>query len=300
MSIDNLSHEQSHAAPESTSGQVTEECAQRAIAEDIRRGATVEAVVQKAAAMGMEAAHAEKYAESAIVEYLTERGARIDASALDVMPEPPLADAPTTLWAGDREVRVLMSIQHPRIVLFGDFLAHNECDALIEMAGDRIVRSTTLDVETGQGQQHEARTSRSMCFERGQTDLLKAIERRISALLNWPVEKGEGIQVLSYEPGQEYKPHYDYFDPVHAGSRLTLRRGGQRLATVLMYLSTPDKGGATVFPNARTEIMPVKGNAVFFSYDSPSPETGSFHGGSPVIAGRKWVATKWLREHDFS
>ena len=46
-------------------------------------------------------------------------------------------------------------------------------------------------------------------------------------------------------------------------------------------------------------VTPVKGNAVFFSYDRPHPMTRSLHGGAPVIEGEKWVATKWLRERRF-
>lgn len=91
------------------------------------------------------------------------------------------------------------------------------------------------------------------------------------------------------------RPHYDYFDPARPGSAKTLARGGQRVASVVMYLNTPERGGATTFPDARFEVAAVKGNAVFFAYDRPHPMTGSLHAGAPVVAGEKWVATKWLR-----
>ena len=116
--------------------------------------------------------------------------------------------------------------------------------------------------------------------------------KRIAALVNWPLENGEGIQILRYGPGAEYKPHHDYFDPVHPGTATILRRGGQRVGTVVMYLNTPDKGGATVFPDVGLDVAPVRGNAVFFAYDRPHPSTRTLHGGAPVIAGVKWVATK--------
>lgn len=44
-------------------------------------------------------------------------------------------------------------------------------------------------------------------------------------------EHGEGLQVLHYEVGQKYEPHYDYFQ-----DEFNTRNGGQRIATVLMYL----------------------------------------------------------------
>ena len=120
------------------------------------------------------------------------------------------------------------------------------------------------------------------------------------ALLDWPVENGEGLQILRYGPGAQYKPHYDYFDPERPGTQSILKRGGQRVGSLVMYLNTPRCGGATTFPDVKFEVAAIKGNAVFFSYDRPHPMTRTLHGGAPVIEGEKWVATKWLREgrHD--
>ena len=67
-----------------------------------------------------------------------------------------------------------------------------------------------------------------------------------------------------------------------------------------MYLNTPEGGGATTFPDVGLEVSPVRGNAVFFSYDRPHISTRTLHGGTPVIEGAKWVATKWLREREFN
>ena len=58
-------------------------------------------------------------------------------------------------------------------------------------------------------------------------------------------ENGEDIQVLRYEHGQKYDPHYDYFT-----DKVNIARGGHRIATVLMYLTDVTKGGETVFPQA--------------------------------------------------
>lgn len=44
-------------------------------------------------------------------------------------------------------------------------------------------------------------------------------------------EHGEGLQVLHYEVGQKYEAHYDYFLDEY-----NTKNGGQRTATVLMYL----------------------------------------------------------------
>ena len=123
--------------------------------------------------------------------------------------------------------------------------------------------------------------------------------RRLARLARWPVEHGEGLQVLRYQRGNEYQPHYDYFDPSQPGTPHLLRRGGQRVATFVIYLNTPEQGGATTFPDVGLDIAPRQGHAVFFSYPRPHPSTRSLHGGAPVRAGEKWIATNWLRERPF-
>ena len=86
---------------------------------------------------------------------------------------------------------------------------------------------------------------------------------------------------------------------IYIGTQGILQRGGQRVATLIMYLHEPEAGGATVFPDAALSVLPKRGSAVFFSYSQPHPDSLSLHGGAPVLAGEKWIATKWLRERAF-
>jgi prolyl 4-hydroxylase len=216
-----------------------------------------------------------------------------------VVPEPVLVEGAVALQAGDREVQVLATLRGPRVVVFGGLLSHDECDEMVELARTRLTRSETVQLDTGGNEINTARTSDGMFFAREENPLCTRIETRIAALLNWPLENGEGLQVLRYRPGAEYKPHYDYFDPAQPGTANILKRGGQRVASVVMYLNTPARGGGTTFPDVNLEVGPVKGNAVFFSYDRPHPMTRTLHGGAPVLEGEKWVATKWLREGRF-
>lgn len=196
-------------------------------------------------------------------------------------------------------VRVLASVSNPRIVVFGGVLSDAECDGLVALAEARLTRSETVDTRTGGSEVNDARTSEGMFFAREENPLCARIEQRIARLLDWPLEYGEGLQVLRYRTNAEYKPHYDYFDPQQPGTPAVLARGGQRVASLVMYLNTPPRGGATVFPDAHFNVAPIKGNAVFFSYDRPHPMTRTLHGGAPVLEGEKWVATKWLRERRF-
>jgi prolyl 4-hydroxylase len=215
------------------------------------------------------------------------------------VPDPARDESPLYLDAGDRRVPVLQVMANPRVVVFGSLLSDEECEQLIELAKPRLARSLTVATKTGGEEVNADRTSNGMFFQRGENPLVQRIEQRIARLVNWPEENGEGLQILHYSPGTEYKPHYDYFDPKEPGTPTILRRGGQRVATVIMYLAEPDKGGGTVFPDVHLEVAPKRGNAVFFSYERAHPATRSLHGGAPVLAGEKWIATKWLRERRF-
>lgn len=215
------------------------------------------------------------------------------------VPEPDLKTDPCCIHAGDREVHVLTSMRHPRVVVFGNLLSDEECEAIIAEARPRMQRSLTVDNQSGGESINDDRTSNGMFFQRGENELIRRIEERIARLLNWPLENGEGLQVLHYRPGAEYKPHYDYFAPNEPGTPTIVKRGGQRVGTLVMYLNEPTRGGGTTFPDAGLQVVPRRGNAVFFSYDRPDPSTKTLHGGAPVLEGEKWIATKWLREREF-
>lgn len=246
----------------------------------------------------------ESVARAALEQTLREHAAapaavRDPEARAAALPEPDLEGAPALLHAGDREVRVLATMQHPRVVVFGGLLSDDECTALMALAEPRLARSETVDNSTGGSEVNAARTSDGMFFERGEAPLIVTLEQRIATLLRWPVDHGEGLQILRYRPGAEYRPHHDYFDPRHPGAARILQRGGQRVGTLVIYLNTPAGGGATTFPEVGLAVAPVRGNAVFFSYDRAHADTRTLHGGAPVTAGEKWVATKWLREGVF-
>jgi prolyl 4-hydroxylase len=212
-----------------------------------------------------------------------------------------LAGGPNQIDAGDRVVHILMALNAPRVVLFGDLLSPGECELLIEASRGKLERSNVVDRETGRYEQHPDRTSEGTYFRRAENELIARIETRIAELTGCPAERGEPIQVLHYRPGTEYKPHFDYFDPADSGNRQVLAMGGQRVATLIMYLNDVDGGGSTVFPDIGLDVLPRRGNAVFFAYsdDEGRLDPRTLHGGSPVAAGEKWIATKWLRQRAY-
>ncbi len=281
--------------------------ATQAITPELRRwiidqataGCQPEAVLQSMLASGWQEDVALQALEDTLRGFLDDRAKAAVLPPPVPVPEPLPANWPNVIATPDREVRVLLSLRQPRVVVFGGLLADDECDGLIELARARLTRSETVQVETGGSEVSAARTSEGMFFQRGEHALVRRIEAHIAALMRWPLENGEGLQVLHYRPGAEYKPHYDYFDPAHSGTPSILKRGGQRVATMVCYLNTPKAGGSTVFPDVQLDVAALRGNAVFFSYERAHPSTKTLHGGAPVVDGEKWVATKWVREGRF-
>ncbi|XP_076923949.1 putative prolyl 4-hydroxylase 10 [Bidens hawaiensis] len=203
----------------------------------------------------------------------------------------------------------------PRAVIYHNFLSQEECDHLINTARPHMAKSTVVDSVTGQSKDSRVRTSSGTFLQRGQDETVRAIEKRISEFTFLPMEHGEGLQVLHYEVGQKYEPHFDYFLDEH-----NTKHGGQRMATVLMYLSDVEEGGETVFPSARGNISavpwydelsecgkkglsvkPKMGDALLFWSLTPdaTPDPSSLHGGCPVIKGDKWSSTKWIRVNEY-
>ena len=198
--------------------------------------------------------------------------------------------------AGGREVRVALSVDRPALRVLDGLLTGEECDELIALATPRLARALTVDA-TGKQQVDHRRTSVGMFFKLGELPLVAQIEQRIADLLDIPVSHGEGLQILHYLPGQEYQPHYDWFDPEQPGYATITARGGQRIASVVMYLNTPEAGGGTAFPEVGLTVTALRGSAVYFAYEGG--DASSLHAGLPVQRGEKWIATKWLRERPY-
>lgn len=269
-------------------------------------GCDAQAVFQAMCDAGWSHDLAETAMESVLIEHLQQQGIGHEAALQSVqgmqarhMPDVALAGAPNRIDVGDRQVEVLLAMQHPRIVVVGNLLSADECAAIIAAAEPRMQRSLTVQAVTGGEEVNADRTSDGMFFQRGETEAAARLEARIARLVGWPQENGEGLQVLHYRPGAQYKPHYDYFDPQAAGTGKIVQRGGQRVGTLVIYLNTPEAGGSTTFPDVQLEVAPRQGNAVFFSYERPDPASKTLHGGAPVVRGSKWIATKWLREGEF-
>lgn len=203
--------------------------------------------------------------------------------------------------AHDREVSIGFALHDPNVALLDDLLSPEECRRLVELATGRLQRSQVVDRASGEAQSSGLRTSEGAHFALGENPVVDCLERRIAALTGVPIDHGEPLQVLHYLPGGEYRPHHDYFPAAEPGSAAHLRCGGQRIATVVVYLADVEEGGETVFPSLRLSIRPRVGSAAYFEYCDRHGEVDPrcLHAGAPVRRGEKWIATKWLRQSPY-
>eukprot|EP00249_Psilotum_nudum_P007568 c20660_g1_i1 orf=846-1700(+) len=208
--------------------------------------------------------------------------------------------------------KVIRIAWKPRAFLYKGFLSDDECNHLMNLARDKLEKSMVADNESGKSVLSEIRTSSGMFIDKGKDDIVARIEDRIATWTFLPKENGEAMQILKYEHGEKYEPHYDYFHDM-----VNQKLGGHRVATILMYLSNVVRGGETVFPNSQDPqtkddtwsecskkgiaVKPEKGDALLFFSLNPDgiPDTRSLHGSCPVIEGEKWSATKWIHVKSF-
>jgi prolyl 4-hydroxylase len=221
------------------------------------------------------------------------------ASAFQAPHEMPFIDVSRNIISvPDREVEVLFVLKKPQVILLGNVLSEEECDAIIAHCGSRYTRSTVTAEADGASVVHEGRTSEMAFIQRGEAEVAERIDQRLAALAHWSPECSEPFQLQKYGKTQEYRPHFDWLDPDSAGHRSHLARGGQRLATFILYLCDVEQGGGTVFPALGLEVFPKKGNALWFlnTDSNHQPDQQTLHGGAPVVSGTKIIANKWLRQ----
>ncbi|XP_037479248.1 probable prolyl 4-hydroxylase 7 isoform X2 [Triticum dicoccoides] len=141
--------------------------------------------------------------------------------------------------------RVTQISWRPRAFLYSGFLSHAECDHLIKLAKGRLEKSMVADNESGKSVMSQVRTSSGTFLSKREDEIISGIGKCVAAWTFLPEENAESMQVLHYEVGQKYDAHFNYFS-----DKKNVKRGGHRVATVLMYLTDVKKGGETVFPVA--------------------------------------------------
>jgi len=186
----------------------------------------------------------------------------------------------------------------PLVRRFAGVIPRPVAEALVRMAEPLVQRSQVVDATSGQSRVDSTRTSsHAVLGARHHDHVLEAIAACMGRVSGLPAANGEYPQVMRYRTGEEFVPHVDYFNESGAGSRQSLADGGQRVQTVLLYLSDDYSGGATVFPELGLEVRGRPGELLHFhNVDAAGiGHRDSLHAGLPVTGGEKWLLSQWLR-----
>lgn len=189
-------------------------------------------------------------------------------------------------------------IDDTRIELFavGGFISDQECARLCTMIDAAARPSALHELDYASG----FRTSYSGDLD-PRDPFVAGISARIDALLGVAAEIGEPVQGQRYLPGQQFKPHNDWFYVTEAYWPQEEARGGQRSWTAMAYCSPVEAGGATAFTLLGIEIEPKAGVLLIWNNALPDgrPNEATLHAGLPVEAGAKYIITKWYRTRAF-
>ncbi|NXB59732.1 P4HA3 hydroxylase, partial [Struthidea cinerea] len=185
----------------------------------------------------------------------------------------------------------------PYVALYHDFITDAEAETIKGLAGPWLQRSV---VASGEKQQKaEYRISKSAWLKDTADPVVRALDQRIAAVTGLDLRPpyAEYLQVVNYGLGGHYEPHFDHATSMK--SPLYRMKSGNRIATIMIYLSAVEAGGSTAFIYANFSVPVVK-NAALFWWNLRRNGNGdgdTLHAGCPVLAGDKWVANKWIHEH---
>lgn len=121
------------------------------------------------------------------------------------------------------------------------------------------------------------------------------IDHVINPFYGFKIRDSEMPQLLYYEKGGHYKPHYDaealWTNP--DGTKMWKKSVDRDLSTVL-FLNDDFEGGYFSFPDLRIKIKPEPGLLVCF------PSSRYFkHCVEPVLSGQRYTLVTWMRVQGF-
>ncbi|MEQ8953863.1 MAG: 2OG-Fe(II) oxygenase [Gammaproteobacteria bacterium] len=188
----------------------------------------------------------------------------------------------------------------PLVVVFEDFLSDLEIEQLLNAARPKLQQA--LVSSTDSGVESPGRSGSNCWIAHGYNAVVEELSLRVSEVVGIPLIHAESLQVVYYGTGEQYAPHFDAWDAATERGQRCMAKGGQRMVTCLFYLSEPEVGGGTSFPELDMEVRAKRGRMVLFHNcheGSTVRHPASLHGGMPVERGEKWACNLWFREKPY-
>jgi prolyl 4-hydroxylase len=183
-------------------------------------------------------------------------------------------------------------------VIIDSVLTPDECKYIIDQATPLFERSGVV----GSSFPDSSRTSETAWIDRTDPVSQKVFEK-IQELTGKPYENCENLQVVRYQPGTYYRAHHDSCCDDSEGCLEFENVGGQRVATLLIYLNSEFTDGETHFPDhGDLKFKADPGSAIFFrplARDVNKCHPKALHAGLPISTGTKYVCNVWVREDKF-
>lgn len=173
-----------------------------------------------------------------------------------------------------------------------DFLTPEECQALYAAGKDGFTKSQVMDAASKKSIDSEVRTS-SSSYLPGNLEIAQKVQKKAAEKFNLPLAHFEHVQLTAYGPGELYDVHSDAFGHEFKDTLSS----GQRIKTILIYLTADYQGGATIFPRLQVKVGAKLGRAVSWKSldDKGNISLLAYHGGLPVLDGYKCVSNLWVR-----
>lgn len=200
-------------------------------------------------------------------------------------------------WFGPAEAQQVCGA--PKILAITNFLPKAACDWIIARTRPRLAVARVNNPVTGGASIESNRSNTGAGFSVLDSDLiLELANARVAATIQIARQQQEPTNVLHYDPGQQFEPHFDFIDPAEPHFTEQVRQQGQRVVTALIYLNDDFEGGETDFPRLNWRFKGKAGDALIFwnVAENGGLEQNALHAGLSPTSGEKWIYSKWVRD----
>ncbi|XP_028416786.1 prolyl 4-hydroxylase subunit alpha-1-like isoform X2 [Dendronephthya gigantea] len=184
----------------------------------------------------------------------------------------------------------------PEVLYFRNVLTDPEIEVVKRLGRPKLKRAVIQHPETGNLEPADYRISKSGWLKDSEDPVIRRISKRSEELTGLTFATAEELQVNTYGMGGHYEPHYDHAQDDE--EKFPSLGTGNRIATLLFYMSDVELGGGTAFINVGALVEPRKGDGVFWYnlLKNGNGNDNTRHAACPVFVGTKWVANKWIHE----
>ncbi|XP_062577188.1 prolyl 4-hydroxylase subunit alpha-1-like [Saccostrea cucullata] len=196
---------------------------------------------------------------------------------------------------------------HPRVSLFHEVLSEDDIKTLKRYTAQQVSKPSPAETEFV-----DLAMTIYQLNEKKFRRLSDKLSRRMSLItglgthLKTSQSDVEDFQVVNYGASGQFPLHSDCrsealwtsTDDNQLPLSPYVRYSGDNIATWIYFMSDVGEGGATIMPNLKVRVTPVKGSALFFYNYTPDGNCDLLtqYGTCPVALGTRWDAVKLIKQ----